>query len=298
MRTTIISALFLLGASPIALAQGGFGPAPAPLDRSGMKEAQVLLPAPKTPGTLAPAPATDPVPVGDVQVTLAVPKTPGTLAPAPAIDPVPVGDVQVTLPVADEPGTAVGAPKVELYFVEPTMAWTPGLVELRGNNLHLVREVRVAGTEVPIVFNNGRRMLIAPESQAPGFANLELIRIGGRLDAAIEFTPSVSAAWRGGRAQVRIHPNMEGWHMVMYSFRRLDTPLTYANTYGAAMLDLSGGQCGTLCSGLQPGHEPVTLPWMRVPLGPNLMGPMNVQGLVLAGGQLSYTNTITIQPHL
>jgi hypothetical protein len=271
MRTTIISALFLLGATSVALAQGGYGPAPAPLDRSGMKEGQVTLPPPKTPGTLA---------------------------PAPAIDPVPVGDVPVTLPVTTEPGTAAGAPKVELYFVEPTMAFAPGLVELTGNNLHLIRQVLVGGTEVPIVFNNGRLMRIAPENQEPGFASLELIRVGGRLDTKIEFTPSVRAEWRGGMARVQIHPNMEGWHMVLYSFRRLETAQTYANTYGAAMLDLSGAQCGTLCSGEQPGHEPVTLPWMRVPTGPNLMGPMHVQGLVLVGGQLSYTNTITIQPHL
>jgi hypothetical protein len=298
MRTTLISALFLLGATPIALAQGGYGPAPAPLDRSGMKESQVVLPIPKTPGTLAPAPATDPVPAGDVQATLSVPDVPGTLAPAPAIDPVPVGDIPVTLPVPTEPGTAVGAPKVDLYFVEPTMAFAPGLVELRGNNLHLVRQVLVAGIEVPIVFNNGRRMLIAPENQAPGFANLELIRVGGRLDAPIEFTPTVRAEWRGGMARVQIHPNMEGWHMVMYSFRRLDNAQTYANTYGAAMLDLNGPQCGVLCDGVQPDHEPITLPWMRVPYGPNLLGPMHVQGLVLAGDQLSYTNTITIQPHL
>jgi len=271
MKATIISALFLLGATSVALAQGGYGPAPAPLDRGGMKEGQVTLPPPKTPGTPA---------------------------QAPAIDPVPVGDIQVTLPVPTEPGTTVGAPKVELYFVEPTMAFTPGLVELTGNNLHLVRKVLVGGNEVPIVFNNGRVMRIARETQNPGFATLELIRVGGRLDTMIEFTPSVRAEWRGGRARVQIHPNMEGWHMVMYSFRRLDTPLTYANTYGAAMLDLSGAQCGTLCSGLQPGHEPIDLPWMRIPTGPNLMGPMNVQGLVLVGGQLSYTNTITIQPHL
>lgn len=272
MKAFISTALFLLGAAPLALAQGTSTPAPSPLDRSGMKEVEVVFG-----------------------------HRPGTVAPAPGkLDPIPVAGPVVTLPIPEVPGTVGQAPEVELFFVEPTMAFDPGLVELRGRNLHMIREVRVGGLAVPVRFNNGQRMLIDPGDQVPGFHNLELIRIGGKLDAKIEFTPCMTAAWNNGRARVQLHPGEQGWYIVQYSFRRLDTPRTWPGIYYGEMLDLTGTHCGTYCSGLTPDDQPMAFPWMRVPTwgGPSLVGPMSFQALCLVDGTVSYSNMVTLRPHM
>lgn len=297
MKTLIISALFLLGAAPIALAQGTSGPAPLPPDRKVMPAIEVVLPVP---GSVMPAPEPDRTSMDEVQVNLPVPDLPGTGMPAPKPDRGAMGEVQVNLPVATLPGTAGNAPRVELWSVETTMAFAAGTVELRGRNLHLVRAVKVAGKEVPILFNNGSVMQIAPSLQNPGFASLELVRLGGKLDARIEFTPCMSAQWHGNRARIMLHPGADGWNVVQYSFRRLTLPNVEPGAYYASMLDMNGGNCGTYCSGVNPGEDALTFPWFRVPTwgGPSAIGPMNFQALCMVGGQLSYTNVVTLRPTL
>lgn len=269
MRTAIFSALLLLGAAPIALAQGTTQPVTGTPNRDQIVEVGVVLPP-------------------DAGTATRPPTLP---------DRGKIGEIQVDLPVAEVPGMAGQAPKVTITSISPAMADNPGRVEILGTNLHMVREAKVAGTVVPIVFNNGHRMVITPGEQVPGFANLELLRIGGRLDAKMEFTPCLSAQWRGGRARLQLHPDAEGWYLIQYSFRRLDTPVSSPGIYYGGMLDLTA-QSGTLYSGLTLDHYAMTYPWMRVPSGASAVGPMYAQALCLVGDEVCYSNMVTIQPHM
>lgn len=223
-----------------------------------------------------------------------------TTAPVkPVLDRAQAVEVQVDLPAPPEGPRVLPTAEVSITYIEPVMAFAPGRVEILGTNLGLVREARVAGVVVPIVFNNGRRMVITPGEQTPGFANLELMRVGGKAVGRMEFTPCLSAEWRGGRARLQLHPGAEGWYLVQYSFRRLDNPIAFPGIHYGEMLDLSG-QCGTFYSGLTFGDEAMAFPWMRVPAwaGPSVVGPMHVQALCLVDGEVSYSNLVTLQPRL
>lgn len=213
---------------------------------------------------------------------------------------VPAGLAQTT-PERRDAGS-VPAPRAHVTAVATSEAREPGLVEVRGSALELVTAARVNGHAIPLVANDGARLLLAPPPQVPGFGWLELVQPQDVLGARIEFTPSLSARWDDSLVRLRLHAGHGGWYVIHYSFKPLDEMIAYPGAYYGQMLDLSSPFSGVLFAGLaEPG--PMDFPWMPIPR--NLQGPgafasgraMRVQALC-GGSDLCYSNMLTLQPTL
>jgi hypothetical protein len=195
-------------------------------------------------------------------------------------------------------------PPARVTYVEAAMSYEPGQVEIRGTNLELISTARINGVELPILANDGQRIVVEPPNQDPGYGVLELAHPGQSLSEPIAFLPALSGRWQGQNVQLRLHPGEPGWYVLRYSFRRLATPLAYPETYYWEMLDMSSPFSETLFAGPLNGGEPIVFPWMPVPRGLSGTGglgglaPMRVQALCLLGGEMCFSNMLTLQPTL
>jgi len=191
-------------------------------------------------------------------------------------------------------------PGVSITHVDAASALAPGRIDVLGTQLGLITEVRVAGVPVPVLHNDGSRIVIQPGDQVPGFGVLELFQPGRVHTAPIEFLPSLGAHWRNGRVSLRLHPGESGWYLVLYSFRMLETPNTYTGIYYSDWLDLNGPHSGALFTGAVAGDETLVFPPMRVPTV-SLIGPyrsMHVQALCMGQENVCYSNVVTLRPTL
>jgi len=214
---------------------------------------------------------------------------------------VPAGLAQSTSPWGC--GNLAKHPDVRINYVESTTSWYPELVEVRGTSLNLVTAARVNGVEVPIVANNGRRLMLDVEQQDPGFGVLELAQGQGVVQGAIEFTPSLAARMSGGQVQFRLNAGGEGWYLLYYSFAREDM-CVFPGVYYGLLLDLDAPLSGVMWSG-SLGMGPEVTPWMPVPrgvFGPGGLAstrPMRAQALCIYDVESCYTNMVTLrQPTL
>jgi hypothetical protein len=191
-----------------------------------------------------------------------------------------------------------------ITHVDASMAYGPGRVAIEGTHLGLVTEVRVGGEVVPVLHNDGRRIVIEPADQDPGFAALELVQLGGTTTGKIEFMPALSGHWRHNRIQVTLHPGEPGWYVLNYSYRRLRTPAVYQGIYFCEMLDMTTPYSGQLSGGILRSGDAVVFPWVPVPRGletPGGLGvrmPMHIQAFCMLDDEFCYSNMLTLQPSL
>lgn len=192
------------------------------------------------------------------------------------------------------------ARRVDVTHVDASMAFAPGLVSLYGRNLGLVTEVRLGDLVVPVVRNDGARLMIQLAPQDPGFADLRVFQGQRSLERKIEFLPSLKAQWRNGRVGLTLHPGAPGWYVVLFSFRRLDTPNQYPGIYYSEWLDMSGSHTGALYTGPVEGDESLVFPAMRMPLagGIGAWRTMHVQAICMGQESTCYSNAVTLRPTL
>jgi len=204
-------------------------------------------------------------------------------------------------------------PRPHVTFVETTMAPAPGSVEVLGYHLDLLTGARVNGVDVPILANNGERLVLDVPAQIPGFGQLELLQPQGLIGARIEFTPSLAGRYQDGKVQLRLNPGHAGWYIVNFSFRARNEMLVFPGAYYGEMLDMTSPYSGVLFSGLMTG-EPMVFPWLDMPRvivgvgdrgitwGPpgSFLGttrPLRIQALC-GGEDLCYSNMLTLQATL
>lgn len=204
-------------------------------------------------------------------------------------------------------------PRPHVTFVETTPAPDPGSVEILGYHLDLLTGARVNGVDVPILANNGERLVLDVPPQFPGFGELELLQPQGLHKARIEFTPSLAGRYVDGRVQLRLNPGHAGWYIVSFSYRARNEMMVYPGAYYGEMLDMTSPYSGVLFSGLM-GGEPMVFPWLEMPRvivgvgdrgitwGPpgsfyGTTRPLRIQSLC-GGADLCYSNMLTFQPTL
>jgi len=200
---------------------------------------------------------------------------------------------------AQRPWATNKAPLVRVTHVDASMAFAPGRVSILGENLQLVTAVRLGDTKVPVVSNDGQKMVIQLGPQDPGFDQLQLY-VGDRpFGAPIEFLPSLKGHWRNpNRVTLSLHPGASGTYLLMYSFRRLPKANEYPGIYYCEWLDMNLFRSGSLFAGYVEGDEVLTFPEMRIPLWrigyPN--GILHVQALCASRESTCYSNVLSLAP--
>jgi hypothetical protein len=186
-------------------------------------------------------------------------------------------------------------PRPHITFVETTRAEDPGSVEVHGTALGRITAARVSGAEVPILANDGKRIVLDVPPQVPGFGQLELLQPQDVQRVAIEFTPSLRARYApgAGSVQLTLNSGMPGLYLVSYSYRAREQLLTFPGTYHGLMLDMSSPFSGTLFSGLTD-VEVIDFPW--IPL-PRLIVGVGDRGITwgLPGSYLGQTRPLLFQ---
>jgi hypothetical protein len=198
--------------------------------------------------------------------------------------------------------TGDSVPSPTVTHIDKAEACGPGSVELRGRNLELITNVRVAGVEVPMLANDGLRIVFAPPPQIPGFQSLELVQPQGVLAETMVFTPALSGRWLEDHVRLRLDAGGAGWYILNYSFRARRVPLAYPNTHYGEMLDMTIPFSGQLAGGILENADIVQLPPIHVPRGLRTVGglgtlrPMHVQAYVMTGVNLCFSNLYTLVP--
>jgi hypothetical protein len=185
---------------------------------------------------------------------------------------------------------------VKITSVEPTMAYEPDGVAIRGTNLDLIQKARINGLLVPLLHDTGTMIVLAPEPQDPGFGKLELFHSQGSVQSEIEFMPSIQASLSADKLRVTLHGGEPGPYWLHYSSDLLSAPLVRPWIYYRGMLDLTTRASGLLAKGISDG-SPITLsflipPWMAP------AHPIHIQGMCLyptpVESEWSYTNAFTV----
>jgi hypothetical protein len=188
--------------------------------------------------------------------------------------------------------------------VESMMAYEPGPVSIVGKQLGLVTAVKVDGQAVPVLRNTGSEIVINPGYQDPGFAQLELVKPGRTVTGWIEFTPSLRATRNGNLIRVMLNPGEDGFHWLYWSYRRLETPVTFPNVYYSGMLNLNVHGSGILCAAECVEGELLieTVPVPPVLIGEYhhffgehpLSGAINLQAYCLLGSDQCFSNMVRV----
>jgi hypothetical protein len=205
-------------------------------------------------------------------------------------------------PVYPRKDTARPEGRPTITYVEPAMAKEPGRISIQGTNLGLIMEVRVNGTVVPVVRNDGTEIVITPGNQDPGIARLELVNADEVLSTRLNFRPSLHGRYRGNKVQVALDPGLPGFYFVNYSFKPARFPGITAGVYYMDLLDMTTPHSGMLVGGFSSDGAPMAFPWSPIPHGlqgvggPGTVMPMNIQAFLMFGDEYCWSNMLTLQP--
>jgi len=190
----------------------------------------------------------------------------------------------------------VAAPKLVVTEVGHGMAIEPGRIAITGENLGLIRLVRLDGVELPIVRNTGTRLVIEPPASLPGFHALELVHGQGKLVRALELTPTLVAKRAGEYVSVTVHGSDRGFYELDYSLRLAANPIYVPGINFPRLLDLTIPNSGLAYAAYLPDGNRMTVLW-RVPQTMAIVAPVHFQALCESlDGVLCYSNLVTVRP--
>jgi hypothetical protein len=201
--------------------------------------------------------------------------------------------------VLHERGTSILRYDPVITSVETAMSYEPGLVSIRGEHFDFVNRVMIDGHDVPIARISGNEIWIKPDRMYPGFAPLELRDPRTSIKGAIEFAPSLYAAWYGDALRIRVNPLEPGLIWVNWSPRTLVTNLP--GIYYPQMLDMSVPKAGMLGQASSMAGEAVVFT-APIPAQIGLLDLrriINLQAVCMLGEEqfLCHTNIVTVAPH-
>ena len=176
------------------------------------------------------------------------------------------------------------------------MAIAPGRIAITGENLGLVRTVRLDGVEVPVVRNTGTRLVIEPAPGMPGFHALALEHGQGTVERVLELTPTLAARRAGEYLAVSVHGSDRGWYELSYSLKLAPAPQYYPGINFPNLLDLATPYSGLAYGAYLPDGDRSTMLW-RVPPMMAVTTPVHIQALCESlDGVLCYSNAVTVRP--
>jgi len=191
---------------------------------------------------------------------------------------------------------ALPAPKPVVTEVGHGMAIAPGRIAVLGENLGLIRTVRLDGQELPVLRNTGTRLVLEPAPGLPGFHALELEHGQGTFERALELTPTLAARRTGDFLAVSVHGSDRGWYELAYSFRRARTPQYFPGINFPSLLDFDTPHSGIAYAAYLPDGNRATILW-QVPPVMGVLAPVHLQALCTSlDGTLCHSNLVTVLP--
>lgn len=193
---------------------------------------------------------------------------------------------------------ALAAPKPVVTEVGHGMAIAPGRIAILGENLGLIRTVRLDGIEIPVLRNTGTRLVIEPAPGEPGFHALELVHGQGKFERALELTPTLDARRVGDHLAVTVHGSDRGFYELDYSLRLAATPVYYPGINFPNLLDMTIPHAGIANAAFLPDGGRTTWLWhVPVPVMLAFAGPVHMQALCTSlDGVICYSNAVTVRP--
>lgn len=193
-------------------------------------------------------------------------------------------------------GNTRPAPKPVVNEVGHGMAIAPGRIVVTGENLGLIRTVRLDGVELPVVRNTGTRLVLAPEPGLPGFHALALEHGQGTFERVLELTPTLAARRAGEFLAVTVHGSDRGWYELAYSLKHAATPHYYPGINFPNLLDMTTLHSGIAYGAFLPDGNRDTILW-RAPTLMAVTAPVHLQALCeTLDGVLCYSNMVTVGP--
>lgn len=188
------------------------------------------------------------------------------------------------------------APTPRVTEVGHGMAIEPGRIAVLGKNLGLVHTVRLDGVELPILRNTGTRLVIEPAPGFPGFHALELVHGQGRIERALELTPTLAAKRAGDLLAITVHGSDRGWYELEYSFRLAGAPQYYPGINFPRLIDMNAPLSGVAFGAYLPDGNRATLLW-QVPPVMAVQLPIHLQALCTSlDGVMCFSNAVTVHP--
>lgn len=204
-----------------------------------------------------------------------------------------LGTAALTFPQDSHPRPA---PTPVVTEVGHGMAIEPGRIAVLGENLGLIRTVRLDGVEVPILRKTATRLVFEPAPDLPGFHALELDHGGGRIVRTLELTPTLAVRRAGDYLAVTVHGSDRGWYELDYSFRLAGTPQYYPGINFPNLLDFNTPHSGIAYGAYLPDGNRATVLW-EVPPMMAVTAPVHLQALCTTlDGVMCYSNAVTVLP--